>query len=90
MSADANGSSSLPQSVGFVGLGAMGKPMVINLARKLPAGSHIYVHDVVAAAANELCDAFPDVLVRGASARQVAEESVMPLSLSCPSPLSLD
>ncbi|RYP65715.1 hypothetical protein DL771_008160 [Monosporascus sp. 5C6A] len=44
----------LPADIGFIGLGAMGKPMVMNLARKLIPGSRLYVHDAVAAAMEEV------------------------------------
>ena len=67
----------LPTAVGFIGLGAMGKPMAINLARKLPQGSHIYVHDVVASAINELLVMFPEKLVNCHDAKEVAEKSVL-------------
>jgi len=70
------GDSSLPKSVGFIGLGLMGKPMVVNLAEKLPAGSRIHVHDVVTAAVDELCASYPDRVVRCTSAREVTEKSV--------------
>ncbi|RYO97590.1 hypothetical protein DL765_011120 [Monosporascus sp. GIB2] len=45
---------SLPRDIGFIGLGAMGKPMVMNLARRLIPGSRLYVHDVVAPAMEEV------------------------------------
>ena len=69
-------SSSLPASIGFIGLGAMGKPMAVNLAKKLPSGSHIYVHDVVASAVEELCTSFPDIIIAGNGAKDVTEKSV--------------
>jgi len=72
-SADSN---SLARSIGFVGLGAMGKPMVVNLAKKAPPGSHIHVHDVVDTAAKELYDLFPNTIVKCSNAREVAEKSV--------------
>lgn len=72
-SADSN---SLPRSIGFIGLGAMGKPMAVNLAKKVPPGSHIYVHDVVDTAADDLYDLFPNTIVKCSNAREVAEKSV--------------
>lgn len=71
-------SNSLPNSIGFIGLGAMGKPMVINLVKRLPVGSHIFIHDVVAAAVEEVCASFPDAIVKCANAKEVAEKSVRP------------
>lgn len=75
------GDELLPNSVGFIGLGAMGKPMVINLARNLPPKSQIYVHDTVDAPVNELCTRLPDIVVKSVSAKDVAEKSVS--SLCC-------
>jgi len=68
--------STLPHSVGFIGLGAMGKPMVANLARKLPPGSQIRVHDVVEAAVEDIKSSFPDTIIKCSNAREVTEGSV--------------
>lgn len=68
--------TTLPQCVGFIGLGAMGKPMVSHLAKKLPAGSQIRVHDVVEAAVDDIHSAFPEVIRKCAHAREVTEGSV--------------
>ncbi|KAK4239522.1 NAD binding domain of 6-phosphogluconate dehydrogenase-domain-containing protein [Achaetomium macrosporum] len=65
----------LPKSVGFIGLGAMGKPMAVNLAKALPRGSRLHVHDAVTAPVDELWASFPDIIVRCAGAREVAELS---------------
>ena len=54
----------------------MGKPMVVNLAKRLPHESRIYVHDVVADPADELCASFPDTIVKCANAKEVAERTV--------------
>lgn len=73
-------------SIGFIGLGAMGKPMVLNLANKLPASAHLYIHDVVAAAVDDvaqLCASLPISVVRCADSKEVAEKSVC-TSSSCP------
>ncbi len=51
--------------------------MAINLAKRLPQGSHIYVHDVVASAINELSVMFPDKVVECPDAKEVAEKSVL-------------
>ncbi|KAL1844587.1 hypothetical protein VTK73DRAFT_2250 [Phialemonium thermophilum] len=66
----------LPTAVGFIGLGAMGKPMVLNLAKGLPPSSRIFVHDVVPAAVDEVHAARPDVVVKCRDARDVTERSV--------------
>jgi len=63
-------------SVGFVGLGGMGKPMVTQLARKLPKDAFIYVRDVVKQAEDDLISQFPEKIAACASAREVAEKSV--------------
>jgi 3-hydroxyisobutyrate dehydrogenase len=67
---------SLATSVGFIGLGAMGKPMVINLAKKLPKGSQIHVYDIVMAVVDETVALFPDSIFKCASAKEVAEKCV--------------
>jgi 3-hydroxyisobutyrate dehydrogenase len=72
----------LPKSVGFIGLGAMGKPMAINLAKALPSGSRMYAFDVVEAPVDELCATFPDMVTKCGSAREVAERAVGCLSRS--------
>ncbi|KXX75583.1 3-hydroxyisobutyrate dehydrogenase, mitochondrial, partial [Madurella mycetomatis] len=71
----------LPNSVGFIGLGAMGKPMVINLAKNLPPNSQIYVHDTVDAPVDEICTRMPGIVVKSASAREVAEKSDVVLTM---------
>ncbi len=64
------------KSLGFIGLGAMGKPMAGHLANKLPANTIIYVFDTVEAAVDELCTEFPNRVVKSANAKTVAEKSV--------------
>ncbi|KAL2686715.1 hypothetical protein Neosp_004256 [[Neocosmospora] mangrovei] len=60
-------------SVGFIGLGAMGKPMVINLAKKLPKGSRIHVYDIVTTVVDETVTLLPDSIFKCSSAKEVAE-----------------
>ncbi|KAH8898464.1 3-hydroxyisobutyrate dehydrogenase [Thozetella sp. PMI_491] len=67
--------SALPESVGFVGLGAMGKPMILNLAKKLSAQSRIYIYDVVDAVMEELVGLLPGQVIKGANARDVAQNA---------------
>lgn len=67
------------EKLGFIGLGAMGKPMVSHLANKLPSDSRIWVYDVVQQVVDDLCAEFPERIVRGASAKDVAENVVSPL-----------
>ncbi|KAK4185883.1 NAD binding domain of 6-phosphogluconate dehydrogenase-domain-containing protein [Podospora australis] len=73
--------STIPLSVGFVGLGAMGRPMVANLARKLPAGSRIYVHDVVPTVVEELCTEFAGIVDKSDSAMNVAQLSEIVITM---------
>lgn len=63
-------------AVGFIGLGAMGKPMAGHLANKLPTTTRIYVFDVVESVVDEICSQFPEKVFRGESAKDVAEKSV--------------
>jgi 3-hydroxyisobutyrate dehydrogenase len=71
----------LSRPIGFIGLGAMGRPMVVNLTKKLPPGSKLRVHDVVDAAMDDFASIFPTIVVKCSSAREVAESSVS-LSIS--------
>lgn len=64
------------RAVGFIGLGAMGAPMVSHLAAKLPARVSIYIFDVVQRVVDELCAQNPGRLLPASSARDVAEKSV--------------
>jgi len=66
-------------SIGFIGVGAMGKEMVDNLARKLPS-TQIFIHDVNQDAINTLIAARPS-LVACATAREVAEQSSLTFTM---------
>ena len=37
----------LPKTIGWIGLGAMGFPMALNLVKKMDNGTHFFVYDVV-------------------------------------------
>lgn len=63
-------------NVGFIGLGAMGTPMVGQLAEKLPKDARIHVFDVVETAVDEICSQYPNRVFKGVSAKDVAEKSV--------------
>ncbi|KAF1972732.1 hypothetical protein BU23DRAFT_643480 [Bimuria novae-zelandiae CBS 107.79] len=65
------------KKLGFIGLGAMGKPMLVHLANKLPPESRIYVFDVVEVTMNEIFSQFPDKVFRGSSARDVAQQDTI-------------
>ncbi|KAH7093624.1 NAD binding domain of 6-phosphogluconate dehydrogenase-domain-containing protein [Paraphoma chrysanthemicola] len=60
--------------LGFIGLGAMGKPMVTHLANKLPPASRIWVYDVVESVVDDLCAQFPNRVLKGTNARDVAQQ----------------
>lgn len=62
--------------VGFIGLGAMGNPMVTHLANKLPSTSRIWVYDVVESVVDDLCADFPERVLKGANAKDVAQHVV--------------
>ena len=64
------------EKLGFIGLGAMGRPMLSHLAKKLPAETHIWVYDVVEKVVDEVCAEFPDRVIKAKSARNVAENAV--------------
>ena len=63
-------------TLGFIGLGAMGKPMLVHLANKLPPESRIYVFDVVEQVVDEMRDQFPQRVFKGTSAKDVAQQAV--------------
>ena len=61
--------------VGFVGLGAMGLPMVHQLAAKLPSEVLIHVFDLMEGLVDRLCEQHPSKIVRCSNAREVAQKS---------------
>ncbi|KAF1917643.1 NAD binding domain of 6-phosphogluconate dehydrogenase-domain-containing protein [Ampelomyces quisqualis] len=61
------------EKLGFIGLGAMGKPMVTHLAHKLPPASRIWVYDVLQPVVDDLCEEFPERVLKCANAKEVAE-----------------
>lgn len=69
------------KTIGFIGLGAMGKPMLTHLAKKLPASSEIWVYDVVESVVDEICVTFPDRVHKAVSSADVAGHSVHLLPL---------
>ncbi|KAI1084509.1 NAD binding domain of 6-phosphogluconate dehydrogenase-domain-containing protein [Whalleya microplaca] len=74
-------SNTLPSSIGFIGLGAMGKPMVVNLVKSLPPRAQVFIYDLVEALVDELVISFPSVIVKSAHAKQVAENSDVVLTM---------
>lgn len=64
------------KTLGFIGLGAMGKPMLEHLINKLPQESRIWVYDVVENVVDDICAAFPEKVSKAKSAKQVAQQAV--------------
>jgi 3-hydroxyisobutyrate dehydrogenase len=64
------------KTLGFIGLGAMGKPMLVHLANKLPPESRLFVFDVVEQVVDELCSRFPDRVLKASSAKDVTNHAV--------------
>jgi pyrroline-5-carboxylate reductase len=64
------------QSLGFVGLGSMGVPMVENLIKKTSEITKVYVYDVVDDPVRQLCSQYPGRVEQGKNARNVAEKAV--------------
>ncbi|EER28791.1 NAD binding domain of 6-phosphogluconate dehydrogenase family protein [Coccidioides posadasii C735 delta SOWgp] len=64
------------RSLGFIGIGAMGRPMAENLASKLPPPSIINIYDVSEKAMDELSMRNDGKIVKCSSAKDVAEKSV--------------
>lgn len=64
------------RAVGFIGLGAMGIPMVRHLADKLPAEVHIHVFDIVESVVDELSTLYQGKIFGASNARDVAAKSV--------------
>ncbi|OAL45544.1 hypothetical protein IQ07DRAFT_212004 [Pyrenochaeta sp. DS3sAY3a] len=63
------------KTLGFIGLGAMGRPMLEHLANKLPSESRIWVYDVFEKVVDELCSQYPDRVLKGTSAKDVAQQA---------------
>ena len=73
------------RSIGFVGVGAMGKPMVGHLATKLPKDIQIHIYDVSQEALDDVLSEHPGRTKKENSAKAVADKSVRPSppSLMC-------
>lgn len=64
------------KSIGFIGLGAMGRPMATHLANKLPDSTRIYVFDVAKSVVDEFAKEHPNKVFIGESAKDIADKSV--------------
>ena len=64
------------KSIGFIGLGMMGVPMVENVIKKTSDDMRIYVNDVVEDPVKQLCEQYPDRVESCQTAKEIAEKSV--------------
>ena len=64
------------KSIGFIGLGLMGVPMVENVIKKTNSNVRIYVNDVVEDPVKYLCDQYPDRVEKCETAKNIADKSV--------------
>jgi 3-hydroxyisobutyrate dehydrogenase-like beta-hydroxyacid dehydrogenase len=64
------------KSIGWIGLGLMGIPMVENLIKKMPDSTLFHVYDVNENAVKELLAKYPERSRPAQSSREVAEKSV--------------
>ena len=62
--------------IGFIGLGAMGKPMATTLAQKLSHKCKLHVFDVVEERGYALAARFPEKVTICGSSADVASKSV--------------
>ncbi|KAL4877951.1 NAD binding domain of 6-phosphogluconate dehydrogenase-domain-containing protein [Aspergillus karnatakaensis] len=74
-------SNSTITGVGFIGLGAMGKPMAEQLAAKLPEDVKLVVFDIVPAVVQELVDRDSDRVIAGQSPVDVVLQSQIIFSM---------
>ncbi|KAL3443405.1 NAD binding domain of 6-phosphogluconate dehydrogenase-domain-containing protein [Aspergillus insuetus] len=68
-------------SLGFIGLGAMGKPMAAQLATKLPATVQLIVYDIVDTAVQDLATRYPSKVLAGESPVDVTARSQVIFSM---------
>ncbi|OJD38120.1 3-hydroxyisobutyrate dehydrogenase [Diplodia corticola] len=72
---------SLFDSIGFIGLGTMGLPMLENLIQKLSDETNFYVYDISASVMDSLCAQYPEKVHACANSREVADKSNVILSM---------
>ncbi|KAJ5208577.1 hypothetical protein N7449_002956 [Penicillium cf. viridicatum] len=68
-------------SLGFIGLGAMGKPMAEQLAKKLPSTTKMIVYDVIESVVKELAEKYSGMVIAGTSPKDVTENSQLIFSM---------
>jgi 3-hydroxyisobutyrate dehydrogenase-like beta-hydroxyacid dehydrogenase len=64
------------KTIGFIGLGLMGLPMVQNLIKKTPESTKFFVYDVVEDTLKKFCDEHSTRAKAMKNSREVAEEAV--------------
>ncbi|KAJ5974531.1 hypothetical protein N7481_011741 [Penicillium waksmanii] len=62
-------------SIGFIGLGAMGMWMAVHLAEKLPESTKLQVYDIVPALVEDLYSKYPHKITKASSPKDVAGKS---------------
>jgi 3-hydroxyisobutyrate dehydrogenase len=63
-------------SIGWIGLGLMGVPMVENLLAKTPESCQYYLFDVMTKPVEELAAKYPNRVHKCQSSKEVADKSV--------------
>ncbi|KAK5112377.1 hypothetical protein LTR62_004340 [Meristemomyces frigidus] len=72
----------MPKNIGWIGLGAMGFPMCLNLVKKLSSDTHFYVNDVVQGFVDKFVQEGGQTRIHAcASAKEVADKSDIILSM---------
>lgn len=74
------------KTIGFIGLGAMGYPMVARILQELPDTVALHVFDVNASVIEEICNESPKRVTAGSSAKDVTDKSVSVLLIAPESP----
>ena len=64
------------KSIGFIGVGMMGVPMVENVIKKTNDDVKIYVNDVVEEPVKQLCEQHPSRVESCSTAKAIADKSV--------------
>lgn len=72
------------KSIGFIGLGMMGVPMVENVVKKTSDSTKIYVNDIVEDPVKQLCEQYPDRVESRKTAKEIADASVCKQTLNIP------
>jgi len=63
-------------SIGFIGLGAMGMWMASHLAEKVSKSTKLYVFDIVPALVDDICLKYPDTVIKSTNPKELIDHSV--------------